>query len=672
MVAVVDPVHERAADFATRWGIDEVFDSIDSMMSRTTIDAAHVLVPPPLHRQVAEPLLRAGVAVLLEKPMAQSVEECAALQSAAADGNAALRVNHNVIFHPAHARLRQLIAANKIGPVRHIECRFNLPLRQLGARQLGHWMFDSPRNLLLEQVVHPLSQIDDIVGPAGDIAVLAPAPLKVSSIEIHRAWMVSLQCERAPVQLFVSLGESYPSWTMAVVGDDGTIVADYLSNRVIYEVAGRYPVLVDSFLTGARAAWSGQEQAFVNFTTDVASTLKIRPRSDTFFRSMRGSIEAFHADVRQRAGDLSGAAGRRIVDLCERIVATGLPGHPPRQPSPGQATVHPLDCDVAVIGGTGFIGTRLVTLLAAQGRSVAVLARNTRNLPAIFNGNQVKLVRGDARNASDVSEAVGNAKLVVNLAHGGGTSRGEIETNLVGSARTIAEVCLAKGIQRLIFTSSIAALYLGDPSETVTGATPADPRLNERGDYARAKALAETELLELHRKKGLPVCILRPGIVVGDGGSPFHSGLGFYNREAHCMGWNKGTNPLPLVLVDEVAAAIAGALIAQQIDGKCYNVVGNVRLTAREYIAELAKVTGRPLRYHPQSVHKLYAAELGKACIKLVTGRGRQWPSMRDLRSRGLPASFDCSDAVRDLGWKPVTDRKEFFNKAFPRNGAAG
>jgi len=135
------------------------------------------------------------------------------------------------------------------------------------------------------------------------------------------------------------------------------------------------------------------------------------------------------------------------------------------------------------------------------------------------------------------------------------------------------------------------------------------------------------------------------------------------------MGWNDGRNALPLVLVEDVASAIVNALDADGIEGKSYNLVGDVRLTAREYIDHLAKATQRPVRYHPQSVLKLYAIEMGKAAIKKATGRKDPWPSLRDLKSRGLPAKFDCSGASRDLSWRPVGDRNQFLKSGFPADG---
>ena len=141
----------------------------------------------------------------------------------------------------------------------------------------------------------------------------------------------------------------------------------------------------------------------------------------------------------------------------------------------------------------------------------------------------------------------------------------------------------------------VLASFLAAALIMMSPASPPDPR-TEREPYSRAKAVAEAELMRLHARDGLRVCILRPGLVIGEGGSPFHDGAGFYNTDRHCLGWNHGDNPLPFVLVEDVAKAVVCALEAPDVDGRCYNIVGAVGLTAREYIAELARALDRPLR----------------------------------------------------------------------------
>ena len=93
-------------------------------------------------------------------------------------------------------------------------------------------------------------------------------------------------------------------------------------------------------------------------------------------------------------------------------------------------------------------------------------------------------------------------------------------------------------------------------------------------------------------------------------------------------------------------------------------------MTARQYIAALARALGRPLRYHGQYLPKLQAIELFKWCVKVATGRrDAPFPSYRDLKSRGMPALFDCSDIKRDLDWRPEADRKTFIGRAIGVHG---
>jgi 2-alkyl-3-oxoalkanoate reductase len=163
--------------------------------------------------------------------------------------------------------------------------------------------------------------------------------------------------------------------------------------------------------------------------------------------------------------------------------------------------------------------------------------------------------------------------------------------------------------------------------------------------------------------------ILRPGVVVGDGTGAIHSGLGLANNDQHVIGWNQGTNSLPFVLVEDVASAIVGSLGSAQANKKSYNLAGDVVMSAREFVSELAVTQGRPIKFYPSSARSLWLVDVGKYMVKRVGGRRPPFPSERDFLSRGMLAKFDCSDAKNDLGWKPVSSRDEFVRKAIHIHG---
>lgn len=524
-------------------------------------------------------------------------------------------------------------------------------------------MFAEPRNLLLEQAVHPLSQIDDLLGSIEAIDAQPQPPRAVAEwIELITGWLVSLRCERGTAQLQFSLGQRYPVWQVSVIGDDGQIEADMIHNRLSTSTPIRWLDVADSLTGGLQRAGGLIAGSLGGALAYASSVSGLTGRNDPFFRSMQGSIGAFYkclgAGKRPR-----GELGARLVSAC-CDVARRVNG-PKALPRP-RVPAADAQYDVALLGGTGFIGRHTLAALRASGKRVAVFARSTDNLPLPFHAPEVGVFRDSINDREAVRAIVQRTPVVVNLAHGGGgATSAEIEAAMVGGARLVAEEALAAGCSQLVFVPSIAALYLGDGQAKVTAATPPDPNFDGRVAYARAKVLADQAMLAMHRKQGLPVTIMRPGVVLGQGTSPFHSGIGLYNREAHCVGWNRGDNPLPLVLGEDVASAIVAVIGNSETIGRTLNLVGDVRLSAQEYTAALGEATGRNLSYHPQPAWSLQAEELGKWAVKRLGGRKVGLLNYQDLKSRGLAAAFDCSTEQELLGWWPESERERFLAKAF-------
>lgn len=664
---IVEPNAEVGKKFADKWHVPHHFASLADAIQSGKIDCAHVLAPPPLHRPLTEPLLEAGIPVLVEKPMATSVADCDALRAMAARQGVLLAVNQNYIYNPAFARLAQQIKGRKLGRLLAVQAIYSMPLRQLAARQFGHWMFAEPLNILLEQAVHPLSQLCYLTGAPQRIHASSRRPVEIApGKHFFPETSIFFEGDGVPVQLHFAVGRSFPCQQITAICDDGVATADVLNNRFVVQGRTRWLDAVDGMLSGALAGGMLIRDSVSGTMAYAMSMLRLKGRSDSFFVSMRDSIAAFHTALDQGTRPFSDDQfGTDLVRASDTIARAAFQSPLASPAAPAVRSDRVGIADVALLGGTGFIGSATVKALTDAGLSVTVAARGIRNLPAVFLQPGVRLVQADVSDRAGVERAIGESPLVVNLAHGGGgASFAEIERRMVGSARLVAETCLARKTRRLIHASTIAALYLGDPRAVISGSTAPDPHPGQRGDYAHAKVLAENALIEMHRQDGLPLVILRPGVVIGEGTSPFHSGVGTFNNDQHCLGWNAGLNPLPFILVEDTASAIQSALTAAAIDGRCYNLVGDVRPGAAEYIGLLADALGRPLRFHPQSVAKLYGVEAAKWLVKVAGGRKPGLPSMRDLKSRGMVATFDCADAKRDLAWSPVADRGVFVERA--------
>lgn len=666
--AVVDPVASAARAFAGRWGVPGVFSTVDELISDGEFDCAHVLVPPPLHASVGVRLLEAGKAVLIEKPMAPGITECDALIEVSKASGAVLGVNQNQVFHPAFERLLTAVQAKTLGPPRFVSCIYRVPLRQLSANQFGHWMFDAPVNLLLEQAVHPLSQILTLAGPVETVRAQAGRPMEPRSGKfVYPAIDSVMKCRDLPCQFHFAVGQAFPFWQVTVTCEDGVFVADMIANRLVSYGRTRWLEPLDVAVSGTRTAMGLTRESWRNAGRYVLSVTGLGRRNDPFFHGMTNSIAAFHEALDLGIEpQIDGPFAREVVEVCHRIAESAIGTSVQRLPAVAPIRRSDTRSDVCVIGGTGFIGTHVVRRFLREGVRLSVMARNTTSLPAPFDDRSVRLYRGDIGDPDAVTRAIEGVPVVVNLAHGGGGgSAEEVAARMVGGAATVARACLAHDTRRLIHVGSIASLYLGPQARALTGDTAPDPRFERRGDYARAKAMTDRLLLDMAAEDGLPVCILRPGVVLGDGASPFHSGFGFYNNEQHCIGWNRGNNPLPLVLVEDVAEAVWLATQADNL-AQSYNLAGDVRPTAREFIATLAGTQQRPLHLHPQWPLVLWLAESGKWLVKQAAGRRSRPPSLRDILSRGMRAEIDCADAKQDLDWHPVADRAAFYRRAIP------
>jgi len=667
VAGVIDPQVSRAETMARKYGAPTA-ESLSALVRAHEIDAVHILTPPNLHQDLILEAMALGVPTLVEKPMVSDEAGAAVIAAAAGrEGAPDLYVNHNFIFNPTFQKMLKVIESGQLGQATAFTCTYAMPLRQLAAGQFGHWMFRRPANLLLEQAVHPLSQLLTLIGEVSSHQVLAGPPHQAPvSMPIPQTLSAQLKGSKADAQLFIHFGAAYPVWRITALCSDGVITADMLRNCVTTEEQTAHLEVLDNVIAARRLGADAQRQAIGGLRDYGMSMLGLKGRSDPFYQSMKGSLDAFHSGDATRIPHANTAAGARdIIQLCESLARDAFP-EPARPPAPAARPRKPaFQAQAVVTGGTGFIGRCIVRSFAERGINVAVVARSTAVANDLFDSVHVRAVDGDVRSKADMLRVMQGAEYVIDAAMPQvGEDWDDCERTIRSTVTSMAEACEEARVRKLVHLSSIAALYLGDASETITGATPVDPQPLVRPNYSRAKALGEALLLQLHKERGLPVSVLRPGVVVGANGIALHTGVGLFSNDRHCVGWAPGTNEIPFVLSEDVAAACVAAALTEGSEGRVFNLVGDVRLTAQEYVRELSAALNRPLVFHGQPTEALYAAEMGKWLVKKAGGRKVPAPSLRDLRSRAMFAAFDCSDIKSALGWAPVADRQTFIDKA--------
>jgi nucleoside-diphosphate-sugar epimerase len=376
-----------------------------------------------------------------------------------------------------------------------------------------------------------------------------------------------------------------------------------------------------------------------------------------------------------RAGNAIGSTGALAPEGCFPIVLSeNIPFSAIRETAPFQSRESAISRQpsgirpatrVLVLGGTGFIGKELARQLIDLGYAVRLLVRSAAGVPVELQAaTNLECMVGDLGNKEDLLRAMAGMETVFHLARANVKSWADYQELEIEATRRVAECALASGVKRLVYTGTIDSYYAGAGAGTITEETPLDAKIGQRNFYARAKAASEEILARMHRERALPLVIVRPGIVIGRGGSPFHWGIGMWWNDAVCQMWGAGRNKLALVLVEDVAAGLIAAMDTAGIEGRSFNLVGDPMLTAEEYLDALDRAGGIRIQRQATPIARFYLIDLMKWVVKVaVCHPERRLPSYRDWESRTGRAVFDCSAARTTLGWKPVEDRDELVRR---------
>ncbi|MDQ6780561.1 MAG: Gfo/Idh/MocA family oxidoreductase [Candidatus Eremiobacteraeota bacterium] len=146
LAAVCDSDSSVCQRLAAKFPALSLFRTVEALLA-SDVNAVLVAAPAQLHATIALQAIAAGKHVFVEKPLALTVPEGEQVVAAAANANVQLFVGHLMLYHPAVARLRQVIAQGTIGDVWHIRTR-RTSFGKLRAHENAWWSF-APHDIAL-------------------------------------------------------------------------------------------------------------------------------------------------------------------------------------------------------------------------------------------------------------------------------------------------------------------------------------------------------------------------------------------------------------------------------------------------------------------------------------------------------------------------------------------
>ena len=659
--AVCDVSQDRAAQAAAAFGIPQVHTSLAQLLA-SDCDVVHVLLPPFLHEDAVRQLLAAGKSVLVEKPMGLSSSECLSLVEFAAAKQLRLGVNHNFLFLPGYEALRGAARDGTIGTLDHVTVNW---LYALGLIQFGphnNWMLGSEGNLLFELGSHLAAFATDLLGPLDELTAVASYPIELPGQQrVYRHWNAIGRRGATSISLNLSVAPGQPDRSVHVRGSAAAAHFDFERDIHWLEQVRSNSAMFDQLHTARSSARQIGRQGWRNVGRYLGATFTRTPHNVAFQDSISRSVAAFYATYHGTLdARLDGRFGAEVIRLCERIVASAG-AQPAALPKPIRtddvaALAKPT---VLIVGGTGFIGKRLVKALADRGVGVRVLSRSVGSARLALSGLPVDVVQGEHDDRAALDRALDGIEVVYHLAKATGQRWSDYVSGDIEPTRVLAEAALAHGVQRFIYTGTIDSHDSADARDVIDSDTPLDARLAHRNLYARSKAACEAMLLAMHKERGLPLVIFRPGVVIGAGSPPAHWGVGMFHSDTRAQLWGDGTTKLPLVLVDDVAQGLALGMSVPGIEGQTFLLTDEPLLSAQEYVRELEAASATRISASATPIWRFFVLDVAKEAVKhLIRHPNRRVPSYRDWNCRAHRARYDSSKTRRVLGWQPAGTRE--------------
>ncbi|HTV90321.1 MAG TPA: NAD(P)-dependent oxidoreductase [Stellaceae bacterium] len=172
---------------------------------------------------------------------------------------------------------------------------------------------------------------------------------------------------------------------------------------------------------------------------------------------------------------------------------------------------------ILIIGGTGFIGRRLIPLLARRGEEIVCMDIKPETADFSEYGRQVRVMRGDVSQFDDVANALHSAKpsRVINLAYFLGSDyppRVAFKLNILGMDNCF-EACRLAGVGRVAYASSLAVS--GEQKFYGDRLVDEDDFRHGHVQYAMHKIFNEWQAQDYRDKHGIEITAIRPANVTG-------------------------------------------------------------------------------------------------------------------------------------------------------------
>ena len=300
LVAVCDRELLLAEQLAVRAGVPAWYDDLEAMLAAENLDVVHITTPPGVHLALTRQCVAAGAHVFLEKPLALTAPDCAALIEAVESGGRRMSINYWPNFDPPAMELKSMLTRGTLGDIVHIEAFIGYDLSGAYGQALmgdpGHWVNRLPGKLFQNMMDHIFNRIVPLF-PAGEPDIHAYAYKRRAAVMGNETDKLldelRVVMKSGGVSAYGTLcSHARPiSNTLKVFGTKNTVEIDFNLRTIILAGSQNYP-------SSLGRLFPPFEMARQYFAQGQKNVVAFRHHEFQFFAGMSRLLELFYDALR--------------------------------------------------------------------------------------------------------------------------------------------------------------------------------------------------------------------------------------------------------------------------------------------------------------------------------------------------------------------------------------
>lgn len=216
-VAAVASRHaENSADFARRWSVPNSYGDWNELLLQSDVDAVYIATPPASHKVIAVAAAEHGKHVLVEKPIASTLDDADHIIDACREAQVTLAGVFPHRFLPAAARIREVVRGGSLGELVAVVCEGRFwrdPSYYQNAGWRATWAEEGGA-ALTSQLIHTLDLLTWI---AGDVSsVIGYCDTRVHNIETEDTVAAAFRFRSGAIGSFIGGTSFFPGYARRV------------------------------------------------------------------------------------------------------------------------------------------------------------------------------------------------------------------------------------------------------------------------------------------------------------------------------------------------------------------------------------------------------------------------------------------------------------------------